>query len=103
MIPDQDGTTRWEAVVFEYRGSYYPSLGVQAARLALGVEPAGLQLDFGRTLAVGRSEIPVDPRNRMLINWLGAPGPFLTGSAADLLAGKGPQGVIRGPVLVVWG
>ena len=101
MIPDQDGTTRWEALVFEYRGSYYPSLGVQAARLALGVAPAGLQLDFGRTLAVGRSEIPVDPRNRMLINWLGPPGTFLTVSAADLLAGKVPQGSIRDRIVFV--
>src|SRR5581483_6646971 len=33
MIPDRDGTTRWEALVFEYNDSYYPSLGVQAVRL----------------------------------------------------------------------
>ena len=101
MVPDEDGTTRWEALVFEYRGSYYPSLGVQAARLALGVEPAGLQLDFGRALAIGPIETPVDPRNRMLINWLGPPGTFLTVSAADLLAGKVPQGSIRDRIAFV--
>ena len=34
MVADHDGTTRWEALVFEHRGYYYPSLGVQAGRLA---------------------------------------------------------------------
>ena len=30
MVADSDGTTRWEALVFEYRGYYYPSLAVEA-------------------------------------------------------------------------
>src|SRR5262249_39662265 len=29
MVADPDGTTRWEALVLEYRGYYYPSLAVQ--------------------------------------------------------------------------
>jgi adenylate cyclase len=103
MVPDEDGTTRWEALVFEYRGSYYPSLSVQAARLARGVEPAGFLLDFGRTLAIGPIEIPVDPRNRMLIDWRGPPGTFLTISAADLLTGKVPQASIRDRIVFVGG
>jgi adenylate cyclase len=101
MIPDDDGTTRWEALVFEFRGSYYPALAVQAARLARGVEPAGMLLDFGRALAIGPIEIPVDPRNRMLIDWLGPPGTFLTISAADLLAGKVPATSIRDRIVFV--
>ena len=101
MIPDEDGTTRWEALVFEFHGSYYPSLAVQAARLALGVEPSQLMLDFGRALAIGPIEIPVDPRNRMLIDWFGPPGTFLTVSAADLLSGKVPQASIRDRIVFV--
>jgi adenylate cyclase len=101
MIPDEDGTTRWEGLVFEFRGSYYPSLAVQAARLARGVEPSGLLLDFGRVLAVGPIEIPVDPRNRMLIDWLGPPGTFLTVSAADLLSGKVPATSIRDRIVFI--
>ena len=66
MLADDDGTTRWEALVFEYRGYYYPSLAVQAVRLATGVAADKLTLDFGRDLAVGATSIPVDARNRML-------------------------------------
>jgi adenylate cyclase len=101
MVPDEDGTTRWEALVFEYRGSYYPSLGIQAARLALGVEPTGFVLDFGRTLAIGPIEVPVDPRNRMLIDWLGPPATIPTISAADLLAGKVAPASIRDRIVFV--
>src|SRR4029453_2679419 len=53
MVADPDGTTRWEALVIEHRGYYYPSLAVQAARLAMGVPDSGVKLDFGHALAMG--------------------------------------------------
>jgi adenylate cyclase len=101
MVPDEDGTTRWEALFFEYRGSYYPSLGIQAARLALGVEPTGFVLDFGRVVTIGPIEIPVDPRNRMLIDWLGPPATIPTISVADLLAGRVAPASIRDRIVFV--
>jgi len=101
MVPDDDGSTRWEALFFEYRGSYYPSLGIQAARLALGVEPTGFVLDFGRTVSIGPIEIPIDPRNRMLIDWLGPPSTIPTISVADLLAGKVAPASIRDRIVFV--
>jgi adenylate cyclase len=101
MIPDRDGTTRWEALIFEYRGAYYPSLGVQAVRLFLGVEPAALQLQFGRALSIGSVEVPADPRSRMLIDWVGPPGTFLTVSAKDLLAGTVPAASLKDRIVLV--
>ncbi|HKF66575.1 MAG TPA: adenylate/guanylate cyclase domain-containing protein [Vicinamibacterales bacterium] len=101
MIADRDGTTRWEALVFDYRGSYYPSLAVQAVRLFLGAEPTAVQLDFGRALAVGPVEIPVDPRNRMLIDWIGPPSTFRTVSAMDLLAGKVAAASLQGRIVFI--
>jgi adenylate cyclase len=101
MIADRDGTTRWEALVFDYRGSYYPSLAVQAVRLFLGAEPSSMQLDFGRALSVASVDVPVDPRNRMLIDWIGPPGTFRTVSAMDLIAGKVPPEVLRGRVVFI--
>ena len=63
MVADPDGTTRWEALVIEYRGYYYPSLAVQAARLAMGVPDSGVKLDFGHALAMGavalRAKVPL--------------------------------------------
>jgi adenylate cyclase len=101
MIPDRDGTTRWEALVFEYRGAYYPSLGVEAVRLFLGVESAALQLDFGHALTVGSVEVPADPRSRMLIDWAGPPGTFATVSAMDVVSGKVPQTAVRDRIVFI--
>jgi adenylate cyclase len=101
MIADADGTTRWEAIVFEYHGSYYPSLAVQAARLAMGVPAGALKLDFGRALEVGPVAIPVDPRNRMLIDYAGPANTFRYLSAVDVIAGRVRPDAVRDRVVFV--
>jgi adenylate cyclase len=103
MIPDQDGSTRWEAVVFEYHGYYYPSLGVQAVRVAQGIPADELRLDFGRSLDVGDSHVPLDPRDRMLINYAGPGGTFRHVSASDVLAGQIPANALRDRIVFVGG
>jgi adenylate cyclase len=101
MLADQDGTTRWEAVVFEDRGRYYPSLAVQAVRVALGVEPKELTLDFGRTLTIGAVAVPLDPRDRLLINYAGPGGTFRYLSAVDLLSGKVSPETVRDRIVFI--
>jgi len=101
MLADHDGTTRWEAMVFEDRGHYYPSLAVQAVRLASGVEPSRLTLDFGRALTVGSLSAPLDPRDRLLINYAGPGGTFRHLSAVDLLSGKVPPDAVRDRIVFV--
>jgi adenylate cyclase len=101
MLADRDGTTRWEAVAFEHQGHYYPSLAVQAVRLATEVEPTRLTLDFGRTLMVGSVSVPLDPRDRMLINYAGPGGTFRHLSAVDLLTGKIPPEAVRDRIVFV--
>ena len=103
MVADDDGTTRWEALVFEYRGYYYPSLAVQAVRLATGVEADKLTLDFGRDLAVGATSIPVDPRDRMLVDYAGPGGTFPQLPVVDLLTGKVAMEAIRDRIVFVGG
>jgi adenylate cyclase len=90
-------------VVFEYRGYYYPSLAVQAVRVALGVAPPDLKLDFGRALDIGTIQVPLDPRDRMLINYAGPAGTFRYLSAADVLAGRIPDDAVRDRIVFVGG
>jgi adenylate cyclase len=101
MLADHDGTTRWEAMVFEDHGYYYPSLAIQAVRLASGVEPTRLTLDFGRALTVGSTSVPLDPRNRLLINYAGPGETFRHLSAVDLLTGKVPPDAVRDRIVFV--
>jgi adenylate cyclase len=103
MIADSDGTTRWEALVFEYRGHYYPSLAVQAVRVAADIPAQGLSLDFGRGLRVGPREIPVDPRNRTLVPYAGPGGTFRHYGVADILDGRVPDEALRDRIVFVGG
>jgi len=101
MQADQDGTTRWEAVVFEDRGRYYPSLAIQAVRLALGVEPKALTLDFGRGITVGSRTAPLDPRDRLLINYAGPGGTIRHLSAVDIMSGKLSPDALRDRIVFI--
>jgi len=103
MIADPDGTTRWEALVFEYKGYYYPSLAAQAVRLALGVGPSQFKLDFGRSFDIGPIQVPLDPRDRMLIDYAGPVKTFRYLSAADILTGKMPPDAVRDRLVFIGG
>ncbi len=88
MVPDPDGSTRYEALVIESHGYYYPSLGLEAVRVGAGLDPFALKIDFGRAVILGDVEVPVDARARVLVDYAGPPGTFPHISAADVLSGK---------------
>ena len=101
MLADDDGSTRWEAVVIESGGRYYPSLGVQAVRVGLGVDSSAFRLDFGRSLEVGDIVVPLDVRDRLLLNYAGGAGTFPHVSAVDLLQGRVAPETIRDRLVFV--
>jgi adenylate cyclase len=101
MIADPDGSTRWEAVAFEYAGHYYPALGVEAVRVARGIAPPDVRLDFGRALELGGTRIPLDVRNRLLIDYAGPAGTYRHLSAADVLGGTLPPDAVRDRIVLV--
>ena len=46
MIPDADGTLRWEALAIDYQGDFYAPIGLQAAWLYRGLRKEDLVLDY---------------------------------------------------------
>jgi adenylate cyclase len=84
-----DGSTRYEVLVIESRGYYYPSLAVEGVRVAAGLDPYALKLTFGESLQVGEVVIPTDPRSRVLIDYAGPQGTIPHVPAIDILNGKG--------------
>ena len=93
MLAELDGSTRYEGLVIESNGYYYPSLALEAVRLAAGIDPFALKLDFGNAVLLGDVTIPVDARARVLIDYAGPPGTMLTIPAADILQGRGLEHV----------
>ena len=92
-IAEFDGSTRYEALIVESRGYYYPSLALEAVRVAAGVEPSGLRLTFGRWVQLGDVVIPTDSRSRVLIDYAGPVASFRHIPAIDVLQGQGLERV----------
>ena len=90
MLPESDGSTRYEALLVESRGHYYPSLALEAVRLGLGVEPLRVRATFGDSIQVGNDVlIPTEVRSRTLIDYAGPPGTIPHISSADVFQGRG--------------
>lgn len=101
IIADVDGSTRWEALVIEHRGHYYPSLAVETVRLAAGLSPFDLRLDFGWGFQVADVFIPIDGRARVLIDYPGPGRTFRHISAADILRGRADPAELRDRIVFV--
>ncbi|MGB0713205.1 MAG: CHASE2 domain-containing serine/threonine-protein kinase, partial [Gammaproteobacteria bacterium] len=63
--PDVDGAVRYEPLVVDYYGDYYPSLSLMAAARSLNLGPGDLRVNMGESLQLGRLSIRTDPFMRM--------------------------------------
>jgi adenylate cyclase len=100
-LPDADGVTRVEYLALAYGDHYLPSLGLEAARLALGVPRERMALVLGSGVQLGDRFIPTDRRSRLLIDYAGPPRTFPYHSAVDVLRGRTPPGALRDRVVLV--
>jgi adenylate cyclase len=99
--PDRDGVLRWEYLVLKYGDDYYPSFGLQIARVALGLRREEMQLWLGEAVDAGRIRIPTDERGRILINYTGREGAFPTYSATDILHGRLAPDLFQNKIVLV--
>jgi adenylate cyclase len=95
MLPEIDGSTRYEMLLIESRGHYYPSLALEAVRVAAGLDPFSLKASFGEpmTIQLGDLVIPTDIRARTLIDYTGPNGTIPYLPAVEILQGKGLERV----------
>jgi adenylate cyclase len=94
MVAEIDGSTRYEGLIIESRGHYYPSLALEAVRVAAGLDPFATSVTFGQSIQLGKDVvIPIDGRGRVLIDYAGPQGAIPHVSAVDVLQGKGLDGV----------
>ncbi len=73
IVPDNDGSVRWNPLVIKYKDKYYAPLSVQALKAYLGDPPLSIKLtDYGvANIKLGETSIPVDESGRLLINYYG--------------------------------
>ena len=101
MIPDEDGTLRWEMLAIEYQGDYYPPIGLQAARLYRDLGPESLVLDYRGSVSLGETVVPTDQYGRMLINYRGPDRTFPMYPVSDILDGTAPVGTFKDKIVLI--
>jgi adenylate cyclase len=101
MVPDRDGTLRWEPLAIEYQGDYYPPIGLQAARLYRQLSPEQAALDFNGSVQLDNTRIPIDEFGRMLINYRGPNNTFPQYPVADILDGLVPAEKLKDKVVLI--
>jgi adenylate cyclase len=101
MVPDMDGTLRWEMLAVDYQGDFYAPIGLQAARIYLGVKDQDFALDYRDRVRLGDRVIPTDWHGRMLINYRGPNGTFPVHSVSDILDGLTPKGAFRNKIVLI--
>ena len=101
MNPDIDGTLRWEMLAIGYQDDYYAPIGLQAARLYLGIPPEKMALDLAGAVQLGDRTIPTDEDGRMLINYRGPSNTFPIYSISDILDRKLPAGTFKDKIVLI--
>jgi adenylate cyclase len=101
MIPDNDGTLRWEVLAIKYQDDYYAPIGLQAVRMYRKLDMQNLALDGQAGVLLGDTVIPTDARSRMLINYRGPSGTFPRYSISDIVDGNVPMGSLMNKIVLI--
>ena len=101
MIPDSDGTLRWEALAIGYQDEFYAPIGLQAAWLYRGLKKEDLVLDYQGKVGFGPTVIPTDEHARMLINYRGPNNTFPMYSVSDILDRNLPAGTFKDKIVLI--
>lgn len=102
-IPDRDGVTRYEYLAVRYGDDrdYYPSLGLEVARVYLGIPRDRMSLILGEGIRLDKVLIPTDQKARMLINHVGEERSFRYVSATDVIHGRVTPDAFAGKAVLV--
>lgn len=101
MLPDTDGTLRWEMLAIRYHDEFYAPISLHAASLYLGVKPNTFALDHAGAVELGNIAIPTDEYGRMLINYRGPNHTFPQYAISDILDQTTPRGIFKNKIVLI--
>lgn len=97
-----DGMVRHQPAVICHNNKAYPALGLSAVMAGLGEKALALQAGTGwwdapwalHSPALPHGSVPLDARGDLRVSWHLHPNSFISLSAADVLAGRVPAGLL---------
>jgi CHASE2 domain-containing sensor protein/tRNA A-37 threonylcarbamoyl transferase component Bud32 len=98
---DRDGILRNDPVIIAFRDQYFPSLGVQLARLYLGLSWAEVKVNSGESIVLGSHTVPMDDRGFVGLNYSGGRESYPFLSYKDVMEGKIEPDLLRDKIVLV--
>ncbi|MFC7420169.1 CHASE2 domain-containing protein [Iodobacter arcticus] len=107
-VVDKDGVARRVPLVARIGDSYYPSLGLALARIALGQEAfspvieGSAESSFAlEAFRLGKRRLPVNENGWALVPFKGPEGSFPYLSATDVISGKVPPAELKDRIVLL--
>ncbi len=100
-VYDGDREIRWSPLAIHYEGYYYPSSALLAAAHQLGVEPSSIMVNGGRSVKLGRIEIPTNKSGELFVNYNKPGKSFQKYSAANILNETVDPSVLAGKLVII--
>ena len=98
-VVDGDGAVRRVPALVCFEGKAYPALAVSALAAATGAEPRWVSTSgFGgssKSIQMGDMHLPTNDRGELMVSYQVPRNGFVSVSAADVLAGKVPAGLLK--------
>jgi eukaryotic-like serine/threonine-protein kinase len=88
VLPDSDGSVRYEALGVSYGQDVYPSYALEILRVYLGLESKDMMIAPAERVTLGKIEAPLDRAGRMNITFHGPEKTFPSYSFFDVLNDK---------------
>ena len=103
IIPDKDGSVRWNPLVIKYKDGYYAPLSIKVLQAYLGEPAISLTLtDYGvADVKLGEMSLPVDESGRLLINYYGGQKVFPHYSITDIINGRIDKGLLKDKIVLI--
>jgi CHASE2 domain-containing sensor protein len=101
--PDSDGILRRVPMLVELDGRVYPSLALAAVASTTGVRDMSLRVANVNvsSLELDERSVPVDGKSNLLLRYRGKKRTFPYVSAADVMNGQVPAGMLRDKIVFV--
>lgn len=100
-LPDRDGKLRWENLYIKYGDEYFPSLALQAARIASEIPLKKVSIAGGAGVNLNGLLIPADKFGRLHINYIGKEGSISHISTVDVLSGNIDKRVFNDKIVLI--
>lgn len=107
-LPDRDGVIRRSPLVLRHEGRIYTALSLELARLQLAAPFSDVRTVpcYGdqtcvQTIRIGDRVIPTDQHGQVLVPYKGRRGSYSYLSAARVLRGDVPEGLLKGAIVLV--